>query len=42
MVRAMNRVRRSRDDIRTMLMMEFGWSDFMLNFGLDGIITEMQ
>jgi cyclase len=42
MVRQMNRAKRSRDDIRAMLMMEFGWSDFMLNFGLDGLITEMQ
>jgi cyclase len=42
MVRAMNRQRRSRDEIRAMLMMEFGWSDFMLNFGLEGIVTEMQ
>jgi cyclase len=42
MVRAMNRQRRSRDEIRAMLMMEFGWSDFMLNFGLEGLVTEMQ
>jgi glyoxylase-like metal-dependent hydrolase (beta-lactamase superfamily II) len=42
MVREMNRARRTRDEIRAMLTMEFGWSDFMLNFGLDGIITEMQ
>jgi glyoxylase-like metal-dependent hydrolase (beta-lactamase superfamily II) len=42
MVRAMNRQQRSRDDIRAMLEMEFGWSGFMLNFGLEGIITEMQ
>jgi glyoxylase-like metal-dependent hydrolase (beta-lactamase superfamily II) len=42
MVRQMNRAKRSRDDIRSMLMMEFGWSDFMLNFGLEGLITEMQ
>ena len=42
MVREMNRAKRSRDDIRAMLAMEFGWSDFMINFGLDGIITEMQ
>ena len=42
MVREMNRAGRSRDDIRAMLEMEFGWSGFMMNFGLDGIITEMQ
>ena len=29
-------------DIRAMLATEFGWSDFMMNFGLEGIITEMQ
>ena len=38
----MNRQKRSRDDISAMLMTEFGWSDFMTNFGLEGIITEMQ
>jgi glyoxylase-like metal-dependent hydrolase (beta-lactamase superfamily II) len=42
MVRQMNRAKRSRDDIKAMLMMEFGWSDFMMNFGLEGLITEMQ
>ncbi len=42
MVRAMNRAQRSREDIQAMLEMEFGWSGFMMNFGLDGIITEMQ
>jgi glyoxylase-like metal-dependent hydrolase (beta-lactamase superfamily II) len=42
MVREMNRADRSREDIRAMLESEFGWSDFMLEFGLDGIITEMQ
>jgi len=42
MVRAMNRAQRSREDIQAMLEMEFGWSEFMLSFGLDGIITEMQ
>jgi cyclase len=44
MVRAMNRrdPRATRDQIRAMLQMEFGWSDFMMNFGLDGLITEMQ
>lgn len=42
MVRGMNRADRSREDIRAMLEMEFGWSPFMLDFGLDGLITEMQ
>ncbi len=42
MVRVMNRAQRSREDIQAMLEMEFGWSGFMMNFGLDGIITEMQ
>ena len=42
MVRMMNRAKRSRDDIQAMLKTEFGWSDFMMNFGLDGIIAEMQ
>ena len=42
MVRAMNRAGRSREDIDAMLRMEFGWSDFMMSFGLDGLITEMQ
>jgi cyclase len=42
MVREMNRAKRSRDDIRAMLEREFGWSTFTLNFGLDGLITEMQ
>jgi glyoxylase-like metal-dependent hydrolase (beta-lactamase superfamily II) len=42
MVREMNRAERSRDDIRAVLEMEFGWSEFMMNFGLDGLISEMQ
>jgi glyoxylase-like metal-dependent hydrolase (beta-lactamase superfamily II) len=42
MVREMNRAQRSRDDIRAMMEMEFGWSGFMINFGLDGLIAEMQ
>jgi glyoxylase-like metal-dependent hydrolase (beta-lactamase superfamily II) len=42
MVREMNRARRTRDEIRTMLEMEFGWSGFVTNLGLDGIIAEMQ
>jgi glyoxylase-like metal-dependent hydrolase (beta-lactamase superfamily II) len=42
MVREMNRAKRSRDDIRAMLEQEFGWSNFTLGFGLDGLITEMQ
>jgi cyclase len=42
MVREMNRARRSREDIQKMLEMEFGWSGFVINFGLDGMIGEMQ
>ena len=42
MVREMNRARRSREDIQKMLETEFGWSGFLVNFGLDGVITEMQ
>jgi glyoxylase-like metal-dependent hydrolase (beta-lactamase superfamily II) len=42
MVREMNRAQRSRDAIRAMMVMEFGWSGFMINFGLDGLIAEMQ
>jgi cyclase len=42
MVREMNRAGRSRDDIRAMLETEFGWSGFMMNFGLEGLVTEMQ
>lgn len=42
MVREMNRQRRPRDEIRAMLSMEFGWSEFMLNFGFEGIVAEMQ
>jgi cyclase len=42
MVRQMNRAKRPREDIQKMLETEFGWSGFMLSFGLDGLITEMQ
>jgi glyoxylase-like metal-dependent hydrolase (beta-lactamase superfamily II) len=42
MVREMVRARRSREDIQKMLEMEFGWSGFVVNFGLDGVIGEMQ
>jgi cyclase len=42
MVREMNRAKRSRADIQKMLEMEFGWSGFVINFGLDGLIGEMQ
>jgi glyoxylase-like metal-dependent hydrolase (beta-lactamase superfamily II) len=42
MVRQMNRAKRSREDIAKLLETEFGWSAFMLDFGLDGIINEMQ
>jgi len=42
MVRSMNRADRSREDIQAMLESEFGWSGFVMNLGLDGVITEMQ
>jgi cyclase len=42
MVRQMNRAKRPREDIQKMLETEFGWSAFMMNFGLEGLITEMQ
>jgi cyclase len=42
MIREMNRARRSREDIQKMLETEFGWSGFVVNFGLDGAIGEMQ
>jgi glyoxylase-like metal-dependent hydrolase (beta-lactamase superfamily II) len=42
MVREMNRARKPREDIQKMLEMEFGWSGFVTNFGLDGVIGEMQ
>ena len=41
-VREMNRARRTRNEIRAMLEMEFGWTAFVTSFGLDGIIAEMQ
>jgi cyclase len=42
MIRAMTRADRSREDIKKMLEMEFGWSGFVVDFGLDGAIGEMQ
>ncbi len=42
MIREMVRARRPREDIQKMLEMEFGWSGFITNFGLDGAIGEMQ
>lgn len=41
-VRKMNREQKSKEEIKSMLETEFGWSAFMLGFGLDGVITEMQ
>lgn len=41
MVREMNRQERSRDEIEAMLRSEFDWSDFQLDFALDGMIQEM-
>ena len=42
MVREMNRAKKSREDIQKMLETEFAWSGFVTNFGLDGVIGEMQ
>jgi cyclase len=42
MVREMVRARRPRADIQKMLEMEFGWSGFITDLGLDGAIGEMQ
>ena len=42
MIREMNRAQKSRDEIQKMLESEFGWSGFVINFGLDGAIAEMQ
>jgi cyclase len=42
MIRAMTRADRSREDIKKMLEMEYGWSGFVVDFGLDGAIAEMQ
>lgn len=42
MIREMNRARRTRADIQAMLEMEFGWTGFVTDFGLDGAIGEMQ
>jgi glyoxylase-like metal-dependent hydrolase (beta-lactamase superfamily II) len=41
-VREMVSANRSREDIQTMLQTEFGWSAFMFNFGLEGLINEVQ
>ena len=42
MVRDMNRAKKPRADIQKMLEVEFGWSGFVTNLGLDGVISEMQ
>jgi glyoxylase-like metal-dependent hydrolase (beta-lactamase superfamily II) len=42
MVREANRAKKSREDIQKMLETEFGWSGFVTNLGLDGVIGEMQ
>lgn len=42
MIREMNRARKTREEIQKMLETEFGWSAFVVNFGLDGAIAEMQ
>jgi glyoxylase-like metal-dependent hydrolase (beta-lactamase superfamily II) len=42
MVRAMNKQKRSHDDIKMMLQTEFNWGGLEMNVGLDGVINEMQ
>jgi cyclase len=42
MVREMNRARKTREEIQKMLEVEFNWSGFVTNLGLDGVIGEMQ
>ena len=42
MVREMVRAKKTRDEIQKMLETEFGWTGFITNFGLDGVIGEMQ
>jgi glyoxylase-like metal-dependent hydrolase (beta-lactamase superfamily II) len=41
-VQEMVRQKKSRDEISNMLQQEFGWSDLLLNRGLDGLIGEHQ
>lgn len=41
-VREMNRQNSSKEEIQAMLEAEFGWSAFMMSFGLEGVIIEMQ
>jgi cyclase len=41
-VREMISGKRSRDDIRKMLMTEFHWADLHLNRGFEGILAELQ
>ena len=41
-VQQMVRQRKTRDEISRMLQQEFGWFDFLLNRGLDGLIGEHQ
>ena len=41
-VREMLGAKRSRDDIRKMLMTEFHWADLHLNRGFDGMLAELQ
>jgi glyoxylase-like metal-dependent hydrolase (beta-lactamase superfamily II) len=42
MVRAMNKQKRSHDDIKMMLQSQFNWGGLEMNVGLDGVINEMQ
>jgi glyoxylase-like metal-dependent hydrolase (beta-lactamase superfamily II) len=41
-VREMVSANRSREDVQAMLTSEFGWSAFMFQFGLDGLINEVK
>jgi len=42
MVRAMNKQKRSRDEIKAMLQSQFNWGGLEMAVGLDGVINEMQ
>lgn len=42
MVRAMNKQKKTRDEIQAVLKSEFDWGGLEMRVGLDGVITEMQ
>jgi cyclase len=42
MVRAMNKQKRSADDIKMMLQTQFNWGGLEMNVGLNGVVNEMQ